>query len=60
MDGFAFDVEVLALAVGMHIPILEVPVSWQDQDRSTFNAARDGWRSFRVVLTLLSTARGVG
>ena len=60
VDGFAFDVEVLALAAGMTVPILEVPVSWQDQDRSTFNAARDGWRSFRVVLTLLSTARGVG
>ncbi len=60
VDGFAFDVEVLALAVGMGVPILEMPVAWRDQDRSTFNAARDGWRSFRVVLTLLAAARGVG
>jgi dolichyl-phosphate beta-glucosyltransferase len=42
IDGFAFDVEVLALARMLEIGVHEVPVNWSDSAGSTFRPVRDG------------------
>ena len=55
LAGFAFDVEVLSLAVGLGYPVKEFPVEWTDRDGSTFRpvhhgaeVARDLWRIRRM------------
>src|SRR5262245_15648042 len=40
VTGFAFDVEVLALAQSMGYRIAEVPVRWNEMPEGTFSAAR--------------------
>jgi glycosyltransferase involved in cell wall biosynthesis len=52
IDGFAFDVEVLARARRMGLNVATVPVSWTDADGSTFRAVQDGARSFLDVLRI--------
>lgn len=59
LDGFAFDVEILARAHLLGIPIREFPVSWTDRAGSSFHAvrhgrevARDLWRLRRTCRTL--------
>ncbi|MEU8235250.1 glycosyltransferase [Actinoplanes sp. NPDC048967] len=44
LDGFAFDVEVLARAHAMGLSMVELPVEWRDQPGSTFAPVRDGVR----------------
>lgn len=53
VDGFAFDVELLALAARLRYPIDEVPVDWRDQPGSSFSIWADG----RRVLQDLRVAR---
>jgi len=48
IDGFAFDLEILALARTRGIEIVEVPVDWSDQSGSTLRL-RDGVRALREV-----------
>lgn len=45
VDGFAFDVELLARIIAAGHEVVEVPVRWTDVDGSTFSATRDGLRS---------------
>jgi dolichyl-phosphate beta-glucosyltransferase len=45
-SGFAFDVEILALARREGMSIAELPVSWSDRKGSTFRMVNDGLRSF--------------
>ncbi len=45
VDGFAFDVEILAHFAQGDFDIVEVPVNWSDVAGSTFSARRDGLRS---------------
>ena len=40
IDGFVFDVEILAIARGLGYRIKEVPVIWIDDRRSTLSAAK--------------------
>ncbi|MGO9971268.1 MAG: glycosyltransferase [Solirubrobacteraceae bacterium] len=49
IDGFAFDVELLALLVRTGHIVAEVPVAWSDMPGSTFSAWRDGLRSLTDV-----------
>jgi glycosyltransferase involved in cell wall biosynthesis len=52
VDGFAFDVEILALARRMGYRIAEVPVHWHAVDDSSVDVLRDPARMLRdVVLT---------
>lgn len=51
-DGFAFDVEVLALALHRGYRIVEVPVSWTAQAGSTFNVLQHGHRAARELLLI--------
>ncbi len=46
IDGFSFDVELLARLDHAHHRIVEVPVSWTDVPGSTFDPVRHGLQSF--------------
>jgi dolichyl-phosphate beta-glucosyltransferase len=46
LEGFCFDVEVLAIAVHRGLRVIEVPVHWTDDPRSTVSPVADSWRMF--------------
>ncbi len=47
LDGFSFDVEVLALAVGLGLRVADLPVEWHDADATRVRLWRDGWKMLR-------------
>jgi hypothetical protein len=49
LTGFAFDVEVLALARMRKHRMIELPIQWTDSPESTFRPLVDGVRSFREL-----------
>ncbi|WP_432137975.1 MULTISPECIES: glycosyltransferase [unclassified Streptomyces] len=57
VDGFAFDVEILARLERRGHRVTEVPVSWCDVPGSTFSARRDGLRSMADLIRI-SRVRG--
>ena len=57
LDGFSFDVEVLALAAGLGLPTDDLPVEWHDADATRVRLWRDGWgmlRDLHRVRTLVA------
>ncbi|MGQ0836946.1 glycosyltransferase [Actinokineospora sp.] len=50
--GFAFDVELLARAQRAGLVVSELPVQWTDVPGSSFDAVRDGYRSFLALLEI--------
>ena len=52
LDGFAFDVELLHHVQASGGRIVELPVEWHDDRRSTFHPVRDGVASFAAVFQL--------
>jgi glycosyltransferase involved in cell wall biosynthesis len=56
LDGFAFDVELLRHVQASGGRIVELPVEWHDDRRSTFNPVRDGVASFAAVFQLYRMA----
>ena len=42
LDGFSFDVEVLALAAALHLHVADLPVEWFDDRATRLNLWRDG------------------
>jgi dolichyl-phosphate beta-glucosyltransferase len=52
VDGFAFDVEMLAQLVYAGHRVVEIPVDWTNDAASTFSAWRHGWTTFHDVLRL--------
>ncbi|KAG0234499.1 dolichyl-phosphate beta-glucosyltransferase [Actinomortierella wolfii] len=50
VEGWVFDIEVLMAAQQLGIPIVEVPVAWQEIDGSKVSLVRD---SIRMALDLL-------
>lgn len=52
LTGFAFDVELLRRIQDGGGQIVELPVAWSDDGRSTFRPVRDGLASFAAVLQL--------
>lgn len=52
VDGWTFDLEVLALAQRRGHRIVEVPVTWRDDARSRVRAGRDLWRVVRETIAL--------
>ena len=50
LDGFAFDVEVLFLALKERFRILEVPIDWHFREESKVDPLRDSVRMFRDVV----------
>ena len=46
LNGFAFDVELLARARQADVRMIELPIRWSDSEGSTFRPLSDGLRSF--------------
>jgi dolichyl-phosphate beta-glucosyltransferase len=60
IDGWAFDLEILALARRRGLEIEEVGVEWKDDERSHVNPLTDFWKVIREALTIRrNLARGV-
>jgi dolichyl-phosphate beta-glucosyltransferase len=60
IDGWAFDLEILALARRRGFSIEEVGVEWQDDGRSRVNPLVDMWKVIREALTIrCNLKRGV-
>lgn len=61
IDGFAFDVEILARARAAGMKLMELPITWTDSSGSTFAPVRDGIASFREIVRVhLLTRRSTG
>lgn len=52
VDGFAFDVEVLAIARRWGSPIIEVGIPWYYGKGGSIHPLRDAYRMFREVLAI--------
>ncbi|MGE3955683.1 MAG: dolichyl-phosphate beta-glucosyltransferase [Vicinamibacterales bacterium] len=59
VDGWAFDVEVLAIARARKLRIVELPIEWHYRAESRLNMLRDGWQMLRELLRIrLRAMRG--
>ncbi|TMQ11142.1 MAG: glycosyltransferase family 2 protein [Deltaproteobacteria bacterium] len=52
IDGWAFDLEILALARRTGFAIAEVGVEWTDDRRSRVNPLKDMWKVVREAMTI--------
>lgn len=60
IDGWAFDLEILALASRRGFTIREIGVEWTDDPRSRVNPLKDMWKVMREALAIRrNLARGV-
>jgi len=61
-SGFSFDLELVAAATRLGVPVTEVPVSWTDQEGSSLRPLEHGLEILREVRTLkkLSAASTAG
>jgi dolichyl-phosphate beta-glucosyltransferase len=57
IDGWAFDLEILALARRRGYRIDEVGVSWTDDQRSRVNPLKDLWKVLREAVTIRRNLR---
>ena len=57
IDGWAFDLEILALARRAGYSIAEVGVEWTDDRRSRVNPLKDMWKVVRETLTIRKNLR---
>ncbi len=57
IDGWAFDLEILALARRRGVAIEEVGVEWADDGRSRVNPLKDMWKVVREALTIRKNLR---
>jgi glycosyltransferase involved in cell wall biosynthesis len=59
VDGWAFDVEVLAIARAHGLRVIDVPIEWHYRADSRLNMLRDGWEMLKELLRIrLRAARG--
>lgn len=59
VDGWAFDVEVLAVARARGLRIAEVPIEWHYRAESRLSMMRDGWQMLNELIRIrLRAARG--
>jgi len=57
IDGWAFDLEILALARRAGFSIAEVGVEWTDDRRSRVNPLKDMWKVVREALIIRRNLR---
>ena len=57
IDGWAFDLEILALARRRGFAIAEIGVEWSDDGRSRVNPLKDMWKVIREALTIRKNLR---
>jgi len=58
VDGWAFDVEMLAIARAKGLRIVEVPIEWHYRSESRLSVARDGPSMLREILAIRSRTSG--
>lgn len=59
LDGFAFDVELLHLANGLGLRVIELPVNWEDHGESSVNLMTDPPKMLYRAATVRWMHRGV-
>ncbi len=57
IDGWAFDLEILALARRRGFAIAEVGVEWKDDGRSRVNPLKDMWKVVKEAITIRKNLR---
>jgi len=57
IDGWAFDLEILALARHAGYAIAEVGIEWTDDRRSRVNPLKDLWKVIREAMTIRKNLR---
>ena len=57
INGWAFDLEILALARRRGFAIEEVGIEWIDDKRSKINPLRDMWNVIREAMTIRRNLR---
>jgi dolichyl-phosphate beta-glucosyltransferase len=57
IDGWAFDLEILALARRTGFAIAEIGVEWTDDRRSRVNPLQDMWKVVREAMTIRKNLR---
>jgi glycosyltransferase involved in cell wall biosynthesis len=57
IDGWAFDLEILALARRRNHRIAEVAVEWTDDDRSRVNPLKDMWKVIKEAVQIRRNLR---
>ena len=55
--GYAWDVDVIAQALAMRAPVVEVPIEWNHQPGSALHVARDGARMLLALPRIRRNAR---
>ena len=60
VDGFAFDVELLYLAHALGYDVVEVAVTWHNDERSSVNVLLDPARMFVDIFRIHRRHRGLG
>jgi dolichyl-phosphate beta-glucosyltransferase len=58
--GFAWDVEILAVALRLGVPVAELPVQWAHDPDSRVNVARDGARMLAALPRIRKRLRSTG
>jgi glycosyltransferase involved in cell wall biosynthesis len=56
VDGWAFDVEMLAIARANGLRVVEVPIEWHYRSESRLSVGRDGFRMLREIVAIRSRA----
>jgi glycosyltransferase involved in cell wall biosynthesis len=57
LEGWAFDVEALAIARALGFRIVDVPIEWHYRPESQVNVTRDAWRMLADVWSVRTRAR---
>lgn len=57
LDGFSFDVEILALAAALELRVADLPVDWQNSPGSTLRLLHDGWTMLRDLVAVRALVR---
>ena len=55
--GFAWDVELVAMAGALDLVVVEIPVTWEDQPQSTVSPVRTPLELFRALLAVRHRAK---
>jgi dolichyl-phosphate beta-glucosyltransferase len=59
VDGWAFDVEVLAVARARNLRVIEVPIEWHYREESRLSMLSDGWEMLKELLRIrMRSVRG--
>jgi len=57
LEGWSFDVEVLAIARSLGFAIVEVPITWTYQPGSRMSILKDSWKMFMDLLLIRANRR---